>query len=131
LRLDARDRHDFRRRTASRTQGRAHGSGHTSSRRMMTLLETFSSRCALRFARSISLSVAITPFSARAQQSVPARHYSKPVWTSSEGFSSTPAVRLLRDGRIIASDFKNKEVWLLSPAGKFLGQVAQRGGGPK
>ena len=85
-------------------------------------------RCA-RALSVISLMLA-TGLSADAQ-TVPIRHYIKPLWTSDEGFGEPTSVRELHDGRVIIPDAHDREIWLLSSAGKQIRQIGRHGEGPQ
>jgi hypothetical protein len=63
-------------------------------------------------------------------QNVPVRRLGKPLWTSADGFSTTPSIRELRDGSLIVVDAKDREVSLLSSSGTKVRVLGRRGAGP-
>jgi hypothetical protein len=64
-------------------------------------------------------------------QNVPMRHYDKPLWTSRDGFTYPASARELKDGRLLVTEIKDIEIWLLSATGDRIRQIGRRGAGPQ
>ncbi|MEO7998057.1 MAG: hypothetical protein ABI852_11465 [Gemmatimonadaceae bacterium] len=63
-------------------------------------------------------------------QTVPKLNLSKPDWVAAEPFSIEPELRVLSSGMIIAADFNEMKVRLISATGKTVRQIGREGSGP-
>ena len=74
--------------------------------------------------------IAATAAAAHAQQQVPTKTLAKPDVEYAEPFSQLTSLRELRDGRLVASDMRDKTLQLVDIAGKRATPIGRSGGGP-
>lgn len=63
-------------------------------------------------------------------QSAPYMSLGKPVWTSRAPFDRISGLRLLSTGKVIVSDRRSAQVWLLNESGERISVMGRKGAGP-
>lgn len=79
--------------------------------------------------RSIGLSLGACCADIAAQAPLLSR-FTRPVWTSSQSFTTIVAVRELPDGRVLLTDVDEHQLYLLDRSGQNASQVGRVGSGP-